>query len=164
MENQWAENGAETWVTNPSGNDQGRSKGTLFVHAIGVSRYQNMPPLSTPPLDARTIANRLKRLEGKLYEKVVVNLLTDENNSPVTTARIESFLNEKVLKAGPEDTTLIFLAGHGVTDAIGNYHFLTAESKVKKLGDGWVPPKSGAFFGSNHFLFNHQHAPAKHFI
>lgn len=149
VENKWAENSDERWVENPTLDKQPPVAGTLYVHGIGVSRYPNLEEhqqLYSPPLDAKNIAGRFKKLEGRLYEKVVVNLLTDENGKLVTTPKIESFLNRNVVKAGPEDATIIFLAGHGITDDKGNYQFITADTKVVTGKDGEMVPKLGTSF------------------
>jgi WD40 repeat protein len=149
VENQWAENGDETWVENPHWKEQGQPKGTLFVNAIGISRYPKFDKkkqLSSPPLDAINISNRFKKLEGKLYEKVVINLLTDTDGQTITLADIESHLEKQKTKAGPEDTTLIFLAGHGVTDSNEEYQFLTADSEIIFGEKGSLYTRSGTSF------------------
>jgi WD40 repeat protein len=149
VENQWAENGDSIWLDHAQASDQEQIKGTLYVNAIGVSLYPKMEKsmqLSSPPLDAINISSRFKELEGKLYKKVVVNLLTDTNGQTITLADIESHFEEQKRKAGPEDTTLIFLAGHGMTDSNEDYQFLTADSEIYFGEKNSVYTRSGTSF------------------
>ncbi|MFQ5444920.1 MAG: caspase family protein, partial [Nitrospinales bacterium] len=153
VENKWAENSAQTWVENPSLKKRPPVTGTLYVHGIGVSRYPNLEKyqqLYSPPLDAKNIVNRFKKLQGRLYKKVVVNLLTDADGKLVTTPAIVSFLNRNVAKAGPGDTTIIFLAGHGITDDKGDYRFITADTQVITGKEGQIIPKRGTSFDWTH--------------
>jgi WD40 repeat protein len=149
VENQWAENKDEKWVENLQGSDRTTAKGTLYVNAIGISKYPGLSAdqqLQSPPLDAKNIVNRMKKLEGTLYQKVVVNLLTDLDGNNVTSKRVESMLKQQTAPAGPNDTTLIFLAGHGVTDSKGDYQFITADTQLGTL-DGQINiSKSGSSF------------------
>ena len=137
VENQWAENGDETWVENPQWQEQGQPKGTLYVNAIGVSQYPNLGKdlyLRSPPLDAKNIARQMEGMVDKLYDKVVVTLLVDNfaGANPITTSNIETLLSEQAARAGPRDTSIIFLAGHGITDK-GNYQFITADTVFPDL-------------------------------
>ncbi len=135
VENQWAENSAEISVDNLSGST-GRSTRdtTLYVVAIGISIYPKLSEdqqLQSPSLDAKSIAGRFKKLEGKHYKKVDVLTLTDDSKKVITSAMVENALIEQTRKAGPLDTTIVFLDGHGVTDTQGSYHFVTADTKLK---------------------------------
>ena len=126
VENQWAENSAHTTVDVPQGTKTASTKdSTLYVVAVGISRYPNLydtQQLISPPIDAKSIASRFKKLEGVMYKKVDVIVLTDDNGKPVTSDMVEKAILEQSRKAGPLDTTIIFLAGHGVTDSTGSYH------------------------------------------
>ncbi len=135
VENQWAENSAHTRVKVPEGAKIVTSKETnLYVAAIGISRYPLLnarQQLSSPPLDARTIAEKFKKLEGRLYKNVDVKVLADSDTADVTAAMAEKAIAEQARKAGPQDTLVVFLSGHGVTDTGGSYHFVTADTKIK---------------------------------
>ncbi|MBI5195369.1 MAG: caspase family protein [Nitrospirae bacterium] len=132
VENQWAENSHETTVESETKGSQ-YGKGTLYVVAAGISHYPELPleqQLKSPPLDARGIAAQLQKLEGTLYKKVDIKILTDDRNTIITSDMVEKALREQTEKAGALDTTILFLAGHGVTDAQGSYHFVTADTKI----------------------------------
>ncbi|MBF0473222.1 MAG: caspase family protein, partial [Nitrospirae bacterium] len=134
VENQWAENSNEITVKNPTGSDFISTKNsTLYVVAVGISHYPNLPPnnqLKSPPIDAKSIAAHFQKLEGTLYKHVDQKVLTDDSNSIITSNMVEQALREQTQKAGPLDTTIIFLAGHGVTDPLGSYHFITADTII----------------------------------
>ena len=134
VENEWAENSHETTVDCSGGNDTVSTKNTtLYVVAVGISHYPGLPSqqqLNSPPLDAKSIAARFQKLEGKLYKKVDVKILTDDKQTVITSGMVEQALREQTQKAGALDTTIIFLAGHGVTDGQGSYHFVTGDTKL----------------------------------
>jgi WD40 repeat protein/uncharacterized caspase-like protein len=147
VENQWAENSHETTVDNPTGADRVSAKdAALYVVAVGISHYPELPigqQLKSPPLDAKSIAEQLQKLEGTLYKKVDIKILTDDKfpieafgdkNTVITSDMVEKALREQTEKAGALDTTIIFIAGHGVTDAQGSYHLVTADTKIT---DAW---------------------------
>ena len=153
MENKWAETSDETVVDNPHWRDSG-PRGTLYVTAIGINRYPQLAPeqqLATPNVDAEAIARRFTKLKGVLYRDVVVTLLTDTGGGAsgtggITTARVEQTLLRQAAKARPGDTSLIFLAGHGVTDAKGSYHFVTADTVLNTTQGAGIGLKAGTSF------------------
>lgn len=100
------------------------STSTLWVLAIGVSRYQEASlQLQFAEADARAIAASLSRQGGtSLYRSTQVRLLTDEEVSRDNVLDgIARFLGQ----AGPNDVAVLFLAGHGVQDrSTRSYYFL----------------------------------------
>lgn len=147
VENKWAESSDERWIDNA--NATASPRGTLFVNAVGISKYPEFGPdqqLVSPPKDAENIVHRFKQLEGKLFDKVEVSLLTDTDGKPVTSDRVAALFKQQSTKAGAEDTTLFFLAGHGVTDVHGDYQFVTADTKVAPEGEGIKVSQKGTSF------------------
>ncbi|MBI3814589.1 MAG: caspase family protein, partial [Nitrospinae bacterium] len=154
VENQWAENSHETTVESETKGSQ-YGKGTLYVVAAGISHYPELPleqQLKSPPLDARGIAAQLQKLEGTLYKKVDIKILTDDKSpikafgdkdTVITSDMVEKALREQTEKAGALDTTILFLAGHGVTDAQGSYHFVTADTKILSAWGEQLSMKEG---------------------
>jgi len=153
VENQWAETSDETVFQQKQWAQKDRARGTLYVTAVGVNRYPKLlqqNQLRSPGLDAKTMANQLKKLENRLYEKVEVNLIIDENRqNPINSQEIEDILRRQSQKAGPRDTSLIFLAGHGVTDSRGSYHFVTADTMINAIQGGNITLKGGSSFDWN---------------
>lgn len=136
VENKWAESSAEAHFTNPNWSNDKKPKGVLYVTAIGINSYPNLPhdqQLNTPGLDAERISKIFKELEGKLYDKVEIQLLTNKTNIHITASQISKLLLKQAESTSAEDTSIIFLAGHGVTDSKNNYHFVTADTGINNL-------------------------------
>lgn len=96
---------------------------SLHVLAIGVGRYRDgLLRLAYPAKDARDFAAVLKEQQGKLYQSVEVQLLTDEGAG---RAALLSALARLRGRATERDVTALFFAGHGINQAdSGRYFFL----------------------------------------
>lgn len=103
---------------------------TLHVLAIGVGDYLRPElKLRYPAKDARDLAALLGQDQtGKgLYQSVDLRVLTDRE---ATRTAILDSLDWLHRRAGAGDTTLLFLAGHGVNDpTTGDYYFLPADAE-----------------------------------
>lgn len=122
-------------------------RGTLYVLAIGVDKYKQLPPncgedrkqncdLRFAGKDARAFRDVLVKRVGPLYSKVITLLVAEDGDRPPIKSNIEDALGEILGKAGPEDTTVLFIAGHGVNDGGGSdYLFLPADAEPTR--DGW---------------------------
>lgn len=101
-------------------------KPTLRVLAIGVGEYERPElRLRYPGKDARDLAALLGR-PGALYESVDAKVLTDRG---ATKAAVLEALDWLQHRAGETDTSVIFLAGHGIREAAtGEYYFLPADA------------------------------------
>ena len=109
---------------------------TLRILAIGVSDYDNPSyRLYLAAKDAKDFGSLLSRQRGKLYEKVELTLLTDKAAEKPAIER--AFANLKKQVRG-EDTTFVFLAGHGINDRKQGYFFMPKEADVKRLNDTGV--------------------------
>ncbi len=154
VENEWAETGYEMNFEHYQWENENRFHGILYVTAIGINDYPNLPPdlqLKSPGIDANSIVNRLKQLEGILYDKVIIKLITNQNTlTPITADIVEEALKQQGRQAGPHDTSIMFLAGHGVTDSNGNYHFMTADTLVNSIQGAKIGLKAGTSFNWNH--------------
>jgi uncharacterized caspase-like protein len=121
--------------------------GTLYVLAIGVDKYAQLPATcganGNQPCDLRYAANDarafrdvLVKQSGPLYNNVDTLLLAHDGDKPPTKANIEDALEEMLGKAGSADTTVVFIAGHGVTDDRGaEYLFLPEGAEL--AGQTW---------------------------
>lgn len=103
-------------------------KPKLFGLLVGVSDYDDdQLKLRYAAKDATDLEAALKAQEGRFFESVNTVLLLDhkasENKIEVELARLRK-------KAGPNDYVLVFMAGHGVTDAQGGFHFLPADASL----------------------------------
>jgi len=98
---------------------------TLHVLAVGVTNYRDADlKLQFAADDARAIATRLEQRGGLRFNgRVVTRALTDKD---ATRANIGRTLAEMAAKAQPEDTFVLFMAGHGTT-LDEQYYFLPHE-------------------------------------
>lgn len=101
--------------------------GRLIVVAVGVDQYAVRElNLRFAVADARTIVETLQRRAGGLFQEVVATLLTD---AQATRANILTALDAAARLARPEDTFVLYLAGHGVrADADRRFLFLPHET------------------------------------
>jgi hypothetical protein len=86
--------------------------GRLLVLAVGVDAYAHRDlTLRFAVADARTVADTLRRAGQGLFREVAVTLLTD---AEATRAGILKALADIAERARPEDTFVLYLAGHGL--------------------------------------------------
>ena len=111
----------------------GERRPTLYLLAVGVSRYANAEMnLGLAAKDARDFfAAAMRQQAGLYYKQVEVRLLQDEQ---ATRASVLQGLRWLQNVAGPEDVAMLFLAGHGVADAADIYHFLPHDMREQQLG------------------------------
>ncbi|RKZ74167.1 MAG: hypothetical protein DRR19_30345, partial [Candidatus Parabeggiatoa sp. nov. 1] len=117
-------------------------EGTLHLVSIGVSAYPNLPSdkqLGFAAKDAQALHNTLATQAKKRYRKVNPVLLSDNQGNSPTKDNIKAALAN--LKAKPADTTIVFLAGHGVN--LGkDYYFVPRDARYsggKIVADSLVP-------------------------
>ncbi|MGE3832320.1 MAG: caspase family protein, partial [Parvibaculaceae bacterium] len=107
------------WAGAPS-EDQIKRK--LYAVFVGVSDYDDPDlKLGFADADAQGFEAEARSQQGKLYEAVETRLLLNKDATADNIRGALSWLEEKV---GPEDVGLLFLAGHGVTDAKQRFYFL----------------------------------------
>ncbi|MBL8906513.1 MAG: caspase family protein, partial [Rhizobiales bacterium] len=105
-------------------------KPKLFALLVGVSDYDDdQLKLRYAAKDATDLEAALKEQEGRYFESVNTVLLVDHKASE---NKIEVELSRLRKKAGPSDYVLVFMAGHGVTDAQGGFHFLPADASLEE--------------------------------
>jgi len=111
--------------------DNSGNKGTLYLVAVGVSEYQNPAnSLNFPAKDAISIHDYFTGQAGKLYNRVETRLLADGATRP-SAANIKAALN-LFKQAKPEDTVILFLAGHGTNEGV-DYYFLPYDTDIDNL-------------------------------
>ena len=114
----------------------GRSKGGLHVVAVGVSEYDNPDyRLGFAAKDARDFAHEIDKQGGGLYSAVKLHLLTDQS---AAKSGIETAFADLRGQVSPKDTTMVFLAGHGINDASGEYLYLPREANLSRLKETGV--------------------------
>ncbi len=97
--------------------------GRLFVLSVGISEYRNPQlKLGFAHKDANDFTALWQGLEGKTFEQVVTKVLVNDQ-ATVANIKEEGFqwlLNESFT---PQDTVIIFLAGHGCFDKFDEWYF-----------------------------------------
>ena len=92
----------------------------LYVMAVGISRYADAHlNLNYAARDAEAVADLFQRRGQGLYEKVHVTPLLD---AQATRAGIHATLRALASQTRPQDTLVLFLAGHGTRAA--TYYFV----------------------------------------
>ena len=114
-------------------------RGKLYVLAIGIDKYPHLPPICGAKFnetcdlkfagkDARRFRDVLTR-EGKpLYRDIETLLLTQDGDKAPTKTNIETALTQFFGQAGPEDTAVLFIAGHGALDGENGGYLLDRKS------------------------------------
>lgn len=125
----------ETYIGLPSDVTPAKVDGNLYVLAIGVNAFPNLPAslnLAFAAQDAQGMAGALERRGAGHYEKTFVKLLSDESEDKPTRESILAAL-EFVQQGGANDTVVVFLASHGITDPAGNYYFVPRDVERRDI-------------------------------
>jgi WD40 repeat protein len=103
----------------------------LYFIGFGVSKYRDSSlDLRYADKDAEELAETFGRMKGS-FGNVYVKAFVNEE---VTVENIKK-AKELLRNAGPDDTFVLFIAGHGVhdTDANSTYYYLTHDADRDKL-------------------------------
>jgi WD40 repeat protein len=133
-----AANGDGSWESEPAEitlrYDRPLSKSRLHLVAVGINKYADANlNLGYAAPDATAIAELFRRRGGVLYEQVKVTELTDDQ---ATKAGIKAALKKAAEETRPQDTFVLFMAGHGAM--VGQrYYFVPHELRrqTDKLQD-----------------------------
>jgi len=106
------------------------TKPNLYLLAIGISSYEDAYRLRYADKDAKNIAEFFSSQEGKLFERVSVNLLCNEE---ATRGNVLDGLDWILQQTTQKDIAMIFVSGHGTKDLAGNYYFLPSDGNPEKL-------------------------------
>jgi len=125
------------WKSNKPKPEEFVIKPKLYILAIGVSKYQNKDlKLQFASKDAKDFVEAMKLQKGKLYQDVVVKLLTDEQATKDDILDGLEWLQRQVTS---KDVAMVFIAGHGINDTTGIYYFLPVNADLEKLKRTGVP-------------------------
>lgn len=112
--------------------------GKKYALIIGISHYQyrddRLPNLQFADSDARDIYDFLKSPAGGKFSPNDMLLVTNEQ---ATLGRLRDALSRFIIRPGPEDLLLIFLASHGSPDPAVSQklYFLTYDTQVDRMAD-----------------------------
>lgn len=117
-----------------------RVQGSLYIVAMGVSKYKNsgpaVPSLDFAHLDAQAFVETWKRQQGVFYRKVESQLLIDEQATAANLRDAMEWLGRAVTQ---HDIAMLFFSGHGVCDDRRNYYLGNYELDPKRLRGSAVP-------------------------
>jgi hypothetical protein len=111
---------------------------TLYLLAVGVSNYKDKNiTLTYPSKDAKDFADVMALQKGKMYKDVVVRVRTD---AQATRDNIMDDLEWIQRQATQRDMVIVFLAGHGINDAVtGNYYYLPYDASIEAVKRTMIP-------------------------
>lgn len=108
----------------------------LYMLSVGVSRYAESEfNLGLADKDARDFAAEMRKQSGVYYKRVDARVLVNEQ---ATRAAVLQGLRWLQNVTTPEDVAILFIAGHGVSDAADVYHFLPHDMKQDQISQTGV--------------------------
>jgi WD40 repeat protein len=106
-------------------------KPKLYVLAVGVSDYKDADlRLDLAAKDATDFGAAWSEQKGRLYSAVEVRTLTDEQ---ATKGNILDGLEWLQRQVTSKDVAVLFFAGHGINDPMGEFYFLPVEADLERL-------------------------------
>lgn len=106
-----------------------RRSNTLHVVAFGVDDYDSLPKLRGARFDAETLVAALKD-GAPYYHDVRATIRVDRDVTPETAM---ADLAGAVAAAGPDDTILVFFAGHGGRTEDGRYFMAASTTEFGRM-------------------------------
>jgi hypothetical protein len=96
-----------------------RPRGTLRAVLVGIGEYEDpaISRLPGPPLDVKTLDAALQATKGNLVADAAVTSLIDRE---ATQDAILAAIDQVVAETEPDDTAVLFFAGHGDTAGSGD--------------------------------------------
>jgi len=124
---------AET-VVYKSGPASAKARGNLYLLSVGVNGFVNMPAnnLSFAAADADNLSKYYRGEAGKFFNRVFAKSISDSSAVKPTKEHILKSL-EFIKDAKAEDTVIVFLASHGLSDSAGNYYFIPGDASVEDV-------------------------------
>ncbi|MCP3955034.1 MAG: hypothetical protein GY697_22865 [Desulfobacterales bacterium] len=109
----------------------------LHLLCVGISDYPHLKDtwqLNFAHKDAQTLAGVFKAQEGNLFGRVDSTIIVNKEANQHTILNAIKNLRQST----PNDIVIILLAGHGIVDSDGKFHFLTSASQTQDLKRGSV--------------------------
>lgn len=111
------------------------AQGDLYVLAIGNNAFPHLPPTSNLEFaarDAEALAAALASHGPRSFRRVHLEVFSDERARKADRQTVLDAL-AMTRRARAEDTVVVFLASHGVSDRAGNYWFVPRDATVADL-------------------------------
>lgn len=120
----------------PPGKWQTPGPKTLYLLSVGVNRtathYDNLPSLTLAAKDASDFAEAIYSHRGKLFDSVVKVV---RRNDEATAKTVRQDLANFAAKAKKNDVIVVFLSGHGISNANFDYHYVPYDYDPQHLNE-----------------------------
>lgn len=126
---------AEAYIGLPAGTRPATITGDLYILAVGVNVFPNLPAnmhLAFAARDAEEMAASLAKRGAGHYKRVFTKVLSDNSTAKPDRDEILAAL-DFVQQGRPQDTVVVFLASHGLSDPAGNYYFVPRNVERKDV-------------------------------
>jgi hypothetical protein len=126
-------------------------QGDLYVLAVGANKFPDLDPgttLSYSTRDAEEFARALVSVGAAQFRQVHMKTLSDNGTLPTKATVLRALTALNV--ASGNDTVVVFLASHGLSDKQGNYYFVPRDAKrtdIDTLLDGGSLPAVSSLVG-----------------
>jgi uncharacterized caspase-like protein len=126
-------------------------KGDLYVLAVGANKFPALDEataLSYSARDAQEFARAMAAAGAGQFRQVHVKALSDNGVLPTKSAVLRALAALNV--SNGNDTVIVFLASHGLSDKLGNYFFVPRDAKradIDTLLDGGSLPEVSSLVG-----------------
>jgi hypothetical protein len=125
----------ESLIAVPEGLRLAPPPGDLYLVAVGVNVFPRLPQrmhLAYAAQDAIELVQVLQARTRGQFRQVHVKLLSDMSETKPDRAAVLQAL-QSVQQARAQDTVVVFLASHGVSDRAGNYYFVPRDVRPEDL-------------------------------
>lgn len=132
----------EQWVEASTLGSRRRTTGDLYLLAVGVNHFVHLKDadLGFAARDAEQVGKRFAREFGRQFRSTHIKVLSDLTDTLPIGANVVKAL-EFIKAAKAEDTVLVFLASHGMSDDAGNYYFVPRDARPEDVQNlNKIPP------------------------
>jgi len=126
--------GLSETVVYRKGNVKAAKKGNLYLLSIGVNQFPKMPGnnLEFAAADANSLDAYYRKKDKRYFKNIITKSISDVSETKPSKDNILNSL-DFIKKASAEDTVIIFLASHGLSDRAGNYYFIPRDATVEDI-------------------------------
>jgi hypothetical protein len=125
----------ETYVGLPQRVRAAPAKGNLYMLAVGANVFPALPSsshLAFAAQDAEELARTWMTRCANNYAHILVHTISDNSADKPNKKNILDALRFAE-QAGPDDTVVLFLASHGLSDPAGNYYFVPRDATAPDI-------------------------------
>lgn len=142
---------SERLITADTARPGAAPQGDLYVLTVGANEFPDLSPrlhLSYAARDAQEFARAMRQIGARHFRNTYVRTLSDTGPLPTRAAVLDSL--RALTQTTGNDTVVLFLASHGVSDSAGNYYFVPRDVRrgdLDRLLDGHALPPNSSLVG-----------------